>query len=100
VLALLATAIDPAQTRGHVFAVVFAIEEPQPLVAHLLIADGAAVSARAGRPETPGATVHVPRPRLCAFLSGEAPAAVSGDVAAVHALCGWIDAAQGLGRSR
>lgn len=94
-LELLAAAVDPQATRGERFVVAFAAGD-EPAAAHLIVADGEPLTARAGAPATADATVRTPPAGLAAFLGGEGPARVTGDVAGVERLLGWTDAAQGL----
>jgi hypothetical protein len=94
-LTLLAAAIDLAATKGERFTIAFA-EDDGPVGVHLIVSDGRPIVVRAGVPTHTAATVRTAQGALAAFLAGEAPARVSGDVEVVGRLLDWADAAQGL----
>lgn len=94
-LELLALAIDPGLTKGERFTLSFAVDDG-PAEAHVVVADGQPIVVGSGAPVHTAATVRTSKGQLAAFLGGEAPARISGDIDAVGTLLGWVDTVQGL----
>ena len=102
VLKALATAMDPAWTRGQRFSVVYEVSGASPGTHHVTVADGAPVVTGTGRPaESPAATVTLGRVSFLSLLARVAPPAgepafAAGDLGAVQMLCRWTDRVQGI----
>ena len=101
-LSALAAAVDPVWTRGHRFAVAYAIGGDGTFT--VVAADGEPLRVLSGTPAHAGelaASVVVSAPAFMPLLAGEPPppgerASVAGDRRVVDVLHTWFDAARGV----
>jgi hypothetical protein len=102
-LEALASAVEPTWTRGHNFAVAYAIGGDGTFT--VVAADGAPLNVLPGTPAEAGdlaASVVVSAPAFMPVVAGQAPpegerAAVAGDRRVVDVLHTWFDTARGVG---
>ena len=101
VFLLFAYAIQPAWTEGHAFTVAQEVTDPEPTRWFVTVADGAPIAVGEREPDDPAdATVTMSRAAFDRLVrdepatGGELPV-IRGDRAAVAALKGWTDRAQG-----
>ncbi len=101
-LAALGAAVEPASTRGHRFAVTYAVGGDGAWLVVAAAAAPLAVRPHAPDRESAAATVVVSAPAFMPLLAGHEPprgerASVVGDRRAVDLLHGWFDTARGAG---